>query len=77
MLMHMDMRHSHLRLEGKACVYIVYCTGSGMLTRYPTLNCAISNVLHIHAAKCVHISLHHSQISLIYIHILPVSLYKT
>ena len=27
---------SHLRSKGKASAYILYCTGSGMLTRYVT-----------------------------------------
>jgi len=36
---------SHLRSKGKASAYILYCTGSGMLTRYThCCQCNIKNI---------------------------------
>ena len=36
---------SHLRSKGKASAYILYCTGSGMLTRYT--HCGQCNIFYI------------------------------
>ena len=44
---------SHLRSKGKASAYILYCTGSGMLTRYT--HCGQCNIFYI-ALTTVHIS---------------------
>ena len=37
---------SHLRSKGKASAYILYCTGSGMLTRYT--HCGQCNIKILH-----------------------------
>ena len=44
---------SHLKSKGKASAYILYCTGSGMLTRYT--HCGQCNIKNI-ALTTVHIS---------------------
>ena len=44
---------SHLRSKDKASAYILYCTGSGMLTRYK--HCGQYNIFYI-ALTTVHIS---------------------
>ena len=38
---------SHLRSKGKASAYILYCTGSGMLTRYCTDHSAYTAFLKV------------------------------
>jgi len=38
---------SHLRSKGKASAYILYCTGSGMLTRYMYTHCGQCNIKNI------------------------------
>ena len=44
---------SHLRSKGKASAYILYCTGSGMLTRYT--HCGQCNLKILHRPQCIYL----------------------